>query len=33
LVWDRIGNPKVDADGARSQPDDFRLVVGLGVDF
>ena len=33
LVWDRIGNPKVDADGARSQPDDYRLVVGLGVDF
>jgi putative salt-induced outer membrane protein YdiY len=33
LVWDRIGNPKMDADGIRSQPDDYRLVVGLGVDF
>jgi putative salt-induced outer membrane protein YdiY len=33
LVWDRISNPKVDADGTQSKPDDFRLMVGLGVDF
>ena len=33
FVWDRISNPKVGADGARPTPDDFRLVVGLGVDF
>lgn len=33
FIWDRIANPKVDADGVRPKPDDFRLVVGLGVDF
>lgn len=33
FIWDRISNPKVNADGTRSRPDDFRLVVGLGVDF
>lgn len=33
LVWDRITQPKVAADGVRPKPDDFRLVVGLGVDF
>lgn len=33
LVWDRIAHPKVGADGAEPKPDDFRLVVGLGVDF
>jgi putative salt-induced outer membrane protein YdiY len=33
LVWDRISQPKTGADGVEPKPDDFRLVVGLGVDF
>ena len=33
LVWDRISNPKVGSDGIQPKPDDFRLVLGLGVDF
>lgn len=33
LVWDRISNPKVGADGVPPKADDFRLMVGLGVDF
>ncbi|MBI1178165.1 DUF481 domain-containing protein [bacterium] len=33
FIWDRISNPKVGADGGEPKPDDFRLVVGLGVDF
>lgn len=33
LIWDRISSPKVGSDGGRPTPDDFRLVVGLGVDF
>jgi len=33
LIWDRISNPKVGSDGVKPRPDDFRLVVGLGVDF
>jgi putative salt-induced outer membrane protein YdiY len=33
LVWDRINNPKVGADGEQPLPDDLRLVIGLGIDF
>jgi len=33
FIWDRIEHPKVGADGVQPKPDDFRLVVGLGVDF
>jgi len=33
FVWDRITNPKVGSDLVQPKPDDFRLVVGLGVDF
>ena len=33
LTWDRIASPKVGSDGLEPKPDDFRLVVGLGVDF
>jgi putative salt-induced outer membrane protein YdiY len=33
FTWDRIANPKVGSDGVQPKPDDFRLVVGLGVDF
>ncbi len=30
LIWDRITNPKIGADGVEPKQDDFRLVVGLG---
>ena len=33
LTWDRISQPKVGSDGIEPKPDDFRLVLGLGVDF
>jgi putative salt-induced outer membrane protein YdiY len=33
FVWDRISNPKIGADGTAPKPDDYRLVVGLGIDF
>ncbi|MCW5555704.1 MAG: DUF481 domain-containing protein [Verrucomicrobiae bacterium] len=33
LIWDRVSHPKVGADGVQPKQDDFRLVVGLGVDF
>ena len=33
FIWDRISQPKVGADGLQPKPDDFRLVVGIGVDF
>lgn len=33
FIWDRITQPKVGSDGIQPKPDDFRLVVGLGVDF
>jgi YD repeat-containing protein len=33
LTWDRIARPKVGSDGVEPKPDDFRLVVGLAVDF
>ena len=33
FIWDRISYPKVGSNGVKPQPDDFRLVVGLGVDF
>jgi hypothetical protein len=32
-AWDRTAKPKVGVDGVQPKPDDFRLVVGLGVDF
>jgi len=32
-IWDRISNPKVGADLVQPKPDDFSLVVGLGVHF
>jgi len=32
-IWDRISNPKVGANGIEPKPDDFRLVVGLGLHF
>jgi YD repeat-containing protein len=33
LTWDRITQPKIGADGIEPKPDDFRLIVGLGLDF
>jgi len=33
FVWDRITRPKVGSDLVQPKPDDFRLLVGLGVDF
>ena len=33
LTWDRINQPKAGADSIEPKPDDFRLIVGLGVDF
>lgn len=32
-IWDRISNPKVGSDGIQPKPDDFQLIVGLGVHF
>jgi putative salt-induced outer membrane protein YdiY len=32
-IWDRISDPKVGSDGVKPKPDDFSLVVGLGVHF
>lgn len=32
-IWDRISNPKVGSDLVKPKPDDFSLVVGLGVHF
>jgi hypothetical protein len=32
-IWDRISNPKIGSDGVQPRPDDFRLIVGLGVHF
>ncbi|MGD0208477.1 MAG: DUF481 domain-containing protein [Verrucomicrobiota bacterium] len=32
-IWDRISDPKVSAGGVKPKPDDFSLVVGLGVHF
>lgn len=33
LVWDRTQSPKPGADGTVPKPDDFRMVVSLGIDF
>lgn len=33
LVWDRIEEPRPDADGVLPKKDDYRLVFGLGYDF
>lgn len=33
FVWDRIAYPKIGSDGIEPKPDDFRLVVGVGLDF
>ena len=32
-IWDRISKPKIGSDSVQPQPDDFRLVVGVGAHF
>lgn len=32
LIWDRVQNPVADEDGIVPEQDDFRLVIGIGVD-
>ena len=33
LVWDRINEPRANADGSFPEQDDYRLIVGIGYDF
>lgn len=33
LVWDRVGDPETNEDGVTPEKDDFRLIIGLGIDF
>lgn len=33
FIWDRVGKPQRDDDGDVPEKDDFRLVLGFGVDF
>jgi putative salt-induced outer membrane protein YdiY len=33
FIWDRISNPQADASGITPAKDDFRLIIGLGIDF
>ncbi len=33
LIWDRVGNPAVAADGTQPKPNDARLFFGLGWEF
>lgn len=33
LVWDRIAQPKIGADGVSPKPDDVRLILGVGLDY
>ena len=33
FIWDRVGNPKADSNGVTPEPDDYRLITSLGVDF
>lgn len=33
FTWNRISNPKPEKDETVPEPDDYRLSVGLGVDF
>jgi putative salt-induced outer membrane protein YdiY len=33
LTWDRVSSPKPDENGSIPKPDDFRLVLGFGLDF
>jgi putative salt-induced outer membrane protein YdiY len=33
FIWDRVGAPKTDLSGVTHNPDDFRLITSVGVDF
>lgn len=33
FVWDRISQPSIGEDGVQPKPDDFRLILGIGLDF
>jgi YD repeat-containing protein len=33
FVWDRITQPNIGEDGVQPKPDDFRLILGVGLDF
>ena len=33
FVWDRIQDPRPDADGVLPEQDDYRLIVALGFEF
>ena len=33
LVWDRVGDPETAGDGTTPEKDDFRLIIGFGIDF
>ena len=33
FVWDRVSDPAVEENGEVPEPDDFRLVLTLGLDF
>ncbi|MBD1389592.1 DUF481 domain-containing protein [Neiella sp. HB171785] len=33
VVWDRTDNPRADADGVIPEKDDYRMVVGIGIDY
>ncbi|GGA70553.1 hypothetical protein GCM10011369_10330 [Neiella marina] len=33
VVWDRTDNPRADEDGVIPEKDDYRMVVGIGIDY
>jgi len=33
FIWDRVSNPRPDATGVTPVKDDFRMILGLGLDF
>ena len=33
FVWDRISQPSIGEDGVQPEPDDYRLILGIGLDF
>jgi hypothetical protein len=33
FVWDRIQEPRPDSDGVVPEQDDYRFILGLGLDF
>ncbi len=33
FIWDRVQNPETQSDGTTPSPNDYRLVLGMGVNF